>query len=65
MSDTKNDSTMKRLINYSLMLLALAAVSLTVACDKTHVDEVDESLPVIESFSPMSAPVGSEIVINT
>ena len=64
MSDTKNDSTMKRLINYSLMLLALAAVSLTVACDKTHVDEVDESLPVIESFSPMSAPVGSEIVIT-
>lgn len=64
MSDTKNLGTMKKFVNNILAISALMALVGFVGCDKTHVDEVIESVPVIESFSPMSAPVGSEIIIT-
>ena len=33
-------------------------------CDDTYVDEVVKHAPVIESFSPASAPVGAEIIVT-
>ena len=33
-------------------------------CDKTYVNEVVKQSPVIESFSPASGPVGTEIIIT-
>lgn len=55
---------MKKLINSISGLALLATAVFAVACDKTSVDEVVESAPVILSFSPASAPVGERIVIT-
>ena len=55
---------MKKFINSISGFAFLATVSLAGACDKTSVDEVVLSAPVIHSFSPASAPVGEEIVIT-
>lgn len=64
MSDTKPSITMKKLINSISSLALLAAAVLAAGCDRTSVDEVVVSAPVIHSFSPASAPVGEEIVIT-
>lgn len=64
MSDTKLSILMKKFINSISGLALLATALFVVACDKTSVDEVVESAPVIHSFSPASAPVGEEIVIT-
>lgn len=47
-------------------LAAAVAVLATVfaSCEKESVREVVESAPVIESFSPMTAPAGAEVVIT-
>lgn len=37
---------------------------LATGCDKTYVDDVTLYAPLIESFSPASAPVGTEIIIT-
>lgn len=37
---------------------------LATGCDKTYVDDVTLYAPLIESFSPASAPVGAEIIIT-
>ena len=37
---------------------------LATGCDKTYVDDVTRYAPLIESFSPASAPVGAEIIIT-
>ena len=55
---------MKKFINRISCFAALAALLLPAACDQTSIDETVVSAPVIESFSPTSAPVGSEIVIT-
>lgn len=55
---------MKKFINSISGLALLAAALFATACDKTSVDEVVASAPVIHSFSPASAPVGEEIVIT-
>lgn len=55
---------MKKMIYRLFAVAALAAVTLFAACDSTHVDETIVSVPVIESFTPAAAPVGSEIVIT-
>lgn len=55
---------MKKSINRILGLLALAAALSAVSCDKTHVDEEIASAPRIDSFTPMSAPVGERIVVT-
>uniref|UniRef100_UPI0040564B6B IPT/TIG domain-containing protein n=1 Tax=Alistipes sp. TaxID=1872444 RepID=UPI0040564B6B len=55
---------MKNLRNNILKAVAAVALLLPVACDKTHINEVIESAPVIERFEPMSAPEGSEIIIT-
>lgn len=55
---------MKKFINSISGLALLATAVFAVACDKTSVDEVVESAPVILSFSPASAPVGERIVIT-
>lgn len=55
---------MKKMIYRLFAVAALAAVTLFAACESTHVDETTVSVPVIESFTPEAAPVGSEIVIT-
>ena len=47
-------------------LTAAVAIFATVlaSCEKESVKEIVESVPVIESFSPKSAPAGAEVVIN-
>lgn len=55
---------MKKFINSISGLTLLAVALFATACDKTSVDEVVASAPVIHSFSPASAPVGEEIVIT-
>lgn len=37
---------------------------LATGCDKTYVDDVTRYAPLIENFSPASAPVGAEIIIT-
>ncbi|MBQ9311163.1 MAG: IPT/TIG domain-containing protein [Bacteroidales bacterium] len=51
---------MKKLGLYILAAVAFVAA----ACDQTNVDEVVPSAPVIESFSPETAPVGAVITVN-
>jgi len=53
--------TMKRYFN--LMIIAAGALLLA-ACDQTNVDEIALIAPVVESFSPESAPVGATIRVN-
>lgn len=43
-----------------MSLLALAAVS----CEKVTIEDKTELAPVISSFTPLSAPVGAEVVIT-
>lgn len=47
-------------------LTAAVAIFATVfaSCEKESVKEIVESVPVIESFSPKTAPAGAEVVIN-
>lgn len=63
MSATKLSSLMKKFIN-RISGLALVAAALFTACDQVSVDDLVESVPVIHSFSPASAPVGETIVIT-
>ena len=53
---------MKRITNIIATLAGVLA--LATGCDKTYVNEIIESAPVIESFSPQSAPVDAEIIIT-
>ena len=53
---------MKRITNIIATLAGVLA--LATGCDKTYVNEIIASAPVIESFSPQSAPVGAEIIIT-
>lgn len=53
---------MKRIIN--MLAAAAAVVALAAGCDKTYINEYEPVAPIIESFSPQSAPVGAEIVIT-
>ncbi|MBQ8308063.1 MAG: IPT/TIG domain-containing protein, partial [Alistipes sp.] len=55
---------MKKSIKHLISIVAAAALMLPVSCDKTYVEEVVVSAPRIDSFEPMSAPVGSEIVVT-
>ncbi len=55
---------MKKFMKHLIPFVALAALLLPVACDKTYVEEVVVSAPRIDHFEPMSAPVGSEIVVT-
>lgn len=55
---------MKKMIYRLFAIPALTAISLFTACESTSVDETIVSVPVIESFTPQAAPVGSEIVIT-
>ena len=64
MSATNPLSLMKKIVYRLFAVAALAAVTLFAACDSTHVDETIVSVPVIESFTPQAAPVGSQIVIT-
>ena len=53
-------SVMKR-ISYIIML---AAASFALSCDQISVDEIEASSPVVQSFSPKSAPVGATVLIT-
>ena len=55
---------MKRIINQICAFAAAAGMLLAAGCDKTYMDEVVKQAPVIESFSPASAPVGAEIIVT-
>lgn len=55
---------MKRIVNQICAVAAVAGILLTAGCDKTYVDENIPEAPVIESFSPQSAPVGAEIIVT-
>lgn len=48
---------------YKFAFAALSMLFAFASCETLSVDEHVEAAPVIESFSPMRAPVGSEIVI--
>ena len=56
-------SHMKKMFYRFFAIAALAAVTSFTSCDSVSVNEVITSAPVIESFEPHSAPIGSEIVI--
>ncbi len=47
-----------------LYIFAAVALSAFAACDQIHVDEVVVSAPVIDSFSPESAPVGAVVTVT-
>ena len=55
---------MKRIVNQICAFAAAAGMLFAAGCDKTYVDEVVKQAPVIESFSPASGPVGTEIIIT-
>lgn len=55
---------MKRITNQICAFAAAAGMFFAAGCDKTYVDEVVKQAPVIESFSPASGPVGTEIIIT-
>lgn len=55
---------MKRITNQICAFAAAAGMLFAAGCDKTYVDEVVKQAPVIESFSPASGPVGTEIIIT-
>lgn len=55
---------MKRIVNQICAVAAVAGILLAAGCDKTYVDENIPEAPVIESFSPQSAPVGAEIIVT-
>jgi len=55
---------MKRIVNQICTFAAAAGMFFAAGCDDTYVDEVVKHAPVIESFSPASAPVGAEIIVT-
>ncbi|WP_295935749.1 IPT/TIG domain-containing protein [uncultured Alistipes sp.] len=55
---------MKRIINHIYAVAAGTVLLFAASCDKTHVNETPAAAPVIESFTPHSAPVGAEIIIT-
>ena len=55
---------MKRITNQICAFAAAAGMLFAAGCDKTYVNEVVKQSPVIESFSPASGPVGTEIIIT-
>ena len=42
----------------------ISAAAIFAACDQLSVDEIEVVAPVIESFSPESAPVGAVVTIT-
>lgn len=51
--------------SYKFLTAAVAILATVFAsCEKESVKEIVESVPVIESFSPKSAPAGAEVVIT-
>ncbi len=62
---TKLFKAMKNIILKSYSVIALFAILFTVSCNETlYIDETIVSAPEITSFTPTSAPVGSEIYIT-
>ena len=55
---------MKQIAKQICALVAAAGMLLPAGCDTTYVDDVAKQAPVIESFSPSSAPVGAEIIVT-
>lgn len=55
---------MKKMCYKIFAVSVFVAGMLVASCESTHVDETIVSAPVIENFEPMSAPVGSEIVVT-
>ncbi|WP_273371467.1 IPT/TIG domain-containing protein [Alistipes megaguti] len=55
---------MKRILNRICAFATAVGMLLATGCDKTYVDDVTLYAPLIESFSPASAPVGTEIIIT-
>lgn len=55
---------MKRIAKQICSLAAAVGILLAAGCDRTYVDEVVKQAPVIESFTPASAPVGTEIIVT-
>lgn len=55
---------MKRIVNQICAFAAGVGMLLTTGCDKTYVDDQTRYAPLIEDFTPASAPVGSEIIIT-
>ena len=54
--------TIMRISKY-IILLSVAALA-AYGCDRIHIDEVTLTAPVIEAFTPASAPVGAEVRIT-
>ena len=50
-------------ISKYIILLSIAAMA-AYGCDRIHIDEVTLSAPVVEAFTPASAPVGSEVRVT-
>lgn len=55
---------MKRITNQICAFAAAAGMLLAAGCDKIYVDDETKQAPVIESFSPASGPVGTEIIVT-
>ena len=47
-----------------IAMAALAAMFIPFGCEQLSIDEPSEKAPVIETFSPMSAPAGSEVIVE-
>lgn len=47
-----------------LLMIAAMSATMLAGCDDVFVDEQIQSAPVIEAFTPESAPVGAEIVVT-
>lgn len=54
--------TIMRIRKY--IILASVAFLAAYGCDRVHIDEVVLSAPVVEAFTPASAPVGAEVRIT-
>lgn len=51
-----------RIKNY--IILSSIAILAAYGCDRVHVDEVTFTAPVVEAFTPASAPVGAEVRVT-
>ena len=47
-----------------IAMAALAAMFIPFGCEQLSIDEPSEKAPVIETFSPMSAPAGAEVIVE-